>query len=132
MTELEARIDELWDEGRVEAEPIEETIDLQDVAPALQPSNGSRRRAAAEPEAGPGPGATPAAPRSDSPSIVPQAFASAPEGEAFDAVMPLEEAERRAIVAALRQAAGNKNEAARLLKIDRQRLYRKLDKYTLR
>ena len=30
MTELEARIDELWDEGRVEAEPIEETIDLLD------------------------------------------------------------------------------------------------------
>ena len=33
--------------------------------------------------------------------------------------------------AALRKAAGNKNEAARLLGIDRQRLYRKIEKYRL-
>jgi DNA-binding NtrC family response regulator len=46
-------------------------------------------------------------------------------------VTSLEDAERRAIVAALRQARGNKNEAARLLKIDRQRLYRKMEKYRL-
>jgi DNA-binding NtrC family response regulator len=46
-------------------------------------------------------------------------------------VITLEEAERRAISAALRQARGNKNEAARLLSIDRQRLYRKIEKYRL-
>jgi len=28
--DLQARIDELWDEGRVEAEPIETAIDLLD------------------------------------------------------------------------------------------------------
>ena len=44
---------------------------------------------------------------------------------------PLEEVERRAIEAALRHARGNKNEAARLLRIDRQRLYRKIAKYKL-
>ena len=46
-------------------------------------------------------------------------------------VISLEEAERRAIAAALRQSGGNKNEAARLLRIDRQRLYRKIEKYRL-
>jgi DNA-binding NtrC family response regulator len=46
-------------------------------------------------------------------------------------VVTLEEAERRAISAALRQSRGNKNEAARILKIDRQRLYRKMEKYRL-
>ena len=35
------------------------------------------------------------------------------------------------IAAALRKAGGNKNEAARLLGIDRQRLYRKIEKYGL-
>ena len=43
----------------------------------------------------------------------------------------LEEAERRLVVAALRKSGGNKNEAARLLGIDRQRLYRKIEKYDL-
>ncbi|HLK10495.1 MAG TPA: sigma-54 dependent transcriptional regulator [Candidatus Binatia bacterium] len=46
-------------------------------------------------------------------------------------VMPLAEVERHAIAAALRQSGGNKNEAARLLGIDRQRLYRKIEKYDL-
>lgn len=46
--------------------------------------------------------------------------------------VPLAELERRAIVAALARAAGNKSEAARLLGIERQRLYRKLEKYGLR
>jgi DNA-binding NtrC family response regulator len=46
-------------------------------------------------------------------------------------VVPLEEAERDLIAAALEQAGGNKNEAARLLRIDRQRLYRKIEKYRL-
>ena len=43
----------------------------------------------------------------------------------------LEEAERRVIAAALRRSGGNKNEAARILRIDRQRLYRKIEKYGL-
>ncbi len=48
------------------------------------------------------------------------------------AVLPtLEEAERTLIAAALERASGNKNQAARLLGIDRQRLYRKIDKYGL-
>jgi len=49
----------------------------------------------------------------------------------IDQVMALDEAERRLIAAALKQAGGNKNEAARLLRIDRQRLYRKLEKYEI-
>jgi DNA-binding NtrC family response regulator len=43
----------------------------------------------------------------------------------------LEAAERRLIAAALERTAGNKNEAARQLGIDRQRLYRKIEKYGL-
>jgi DNA-binding NtrC family response regulator len=45
--------------------------------------------------------------------------------------LPLEEIERRNIIAALQRTGGNKNEAARLLGIDRQRLYRKIEKYGL-
>jgi DNA-binding NtrC family response regulator len=45
--------------------------------------------------------------------------------------IPFEDMERRNILAALRSAGGNKNEAARLLGIDRQRLYRKIEKYGL-
>jgi len=48
-----------------------------------------------------------------------------------DEVPTLEEAERRLFAAALRKTGGNKNEAARLLGIDRQRLYRKIEKYGL-
>jgi DNA-binding NtrC family response regulator len=48
-----------------------------------------------------------------------------------DVVPSLEEAERSVILAALRQSGGNKNQAARALGIDRQRLYRKLEKYHL-
>ncbi|MGE0823850.1 MAG: sigma-54-dependent transcriptional regulator [Candidatus Binatia bacterium] len=43
----------------------------------------------------------------------------------------LEQMERSLILAALQKSQGNKNEAARLLAIDRQRLYRKIDKYGL-
>lgn len=43
----------------------------------------------------------------------------------------LEDMEKSLIAAALRKSHGNKNEAARLLAIDRQRLYRKIDKYGL-
>jgi DNA-binding NtrC family response regulator len=45
--------------------------------------------------------------------------------------LPFDEIERRNIVAALQRTGGNKNEAARLLGIDRQRLYRKIEKYGL-
>ena len=48
-----------------------------------------------------------------------------------DDVPSLEAAERSLIVAALRKTGGNKNQAARMLGIDRQRLYRKLEKYHL-
>jgi two-component system response regulator HydG len=54
-----------------------------------------------------------------------------PEAGAADDVPTLEDAERRLFAAALRKSGGNKNEAARLLGIDRQRLYRKLEKYGL-
>ncbi|GBD26764.1 Transcriptional regulatory protein ZraR [bacterium HR30] len=47
-------------------------------------------------------------------------------------ILPLAELERRAIVAALAHTRGNKSEAARLLGIERQRLYRKMEKYGLR
>jgi DNA-binding NtrC family response regulator len=52
--------------------------------------------------------------------------------ERQDGSLPtLEEAEARLVAAALAQSAGNKNEAARRLGIDRQRLYRKIAKYGL-
>jgi DNA-binding NtrC family response regulator len=51
---------------------------------------------------------------------------------AADGELPtLQQAERRLITEALRKSGGNKNEAARLLGIDRQRLYRKIEKYGL-
>ncbi len=43
----------------------------------------------------------------------------------------LEQMEKSLIAAALRKGQGNKNEAARILAIDRQRLYRKIEKYGL-
>ena len=55
---------------------------------------------------------------------------TAPELASGD-VVPLEEMERRVIRQALEHSGGNKNEAARLLRIDRQRLYRKISKYGL-
>lgn len=55
-----------------------------------------------------------------------------PSRAVADETLPLEEVERRAIAAALEKSRGNKNEAARLLGIDRQRLYRKIDKYGLK
>ena len=55
---------------------------------------------------------------------------SAPEPTA-PPVEKLDDMERKMIVAALREAGGNKNAAARLLGIDRQRLYRRLAKYDI-
>ena len=46
-------------------------------------------------------------------------------------VPSLETTERLLMAAALRHTSGNKNQAARILGIDRQRLYRKLEKYGL-
>jgi DNA-binding NtrC family response regulator len=52
--------------------------------------------------------------------------------ERSDGELPtLDESERRLIAAALEASGGNKNEAARRLGIDRQRLYRKITKYGL-
>jgi DNA-binding NtrC family response regulator len=75
---------------------------------------------------------------SSEPEIAPQDLPPAvlrgasPEvsAEAGD-VLPLDEMEKRAIMAALHRSRGNKNEAARILGIDRQRLYRKIEKYGL-
>jgi two-component system response regulator HydG len=47
----------------------------------------------------------------------------------IDEVVPLEELERRAIVRALRETAGDKLAAARLLGIGKTTLYRKLKTY---
>jgi DNA-binding NtrC family response regulator len=55
----------------------------------------------------------------------------AAESGTVTSLLPLEEVERRSIMAALQRSGGNKNEAARLLGIDRQRLYRKIEKYGL-
>jgi len=46
-------------------------------------------------------------------------------------VLPLEVVERNVIAEALRVAGGNQNQAARMLQIRRQRLYRKVEKYEL-
>jgi DNA-binding NtrC family response regulator len=54
-----------------------------------------------------------------------------PSRTVTDVVPTLADAERELIAAALRKAGGNKNEASRLLGIDRQRLYRKIEKYGL-
>ena len=66
--------------------------------------------------------------------LPPQVTGFAPPFSPFvrlPAISPLEEAERALIAAALQKSRGNKNEAARLLDIDRQRLYRKIEKYGL-
>jgi len=66
--------------------------------------------------------------------LPPQVTNSAPPFSPFASpldISPLEEAERVLIGTALQKSRGNKNEAARLLGIDRQRLYRKIEKYGL-
>jgi DNA-binding NtrC family response regulator len=63
---------------------------------------------------------------------LPSSLAEGPRHEApadLADLPTLGEAERRLIAAALRRSGGNKNEAARILGIDRQRLYRKIEKY---
>ncbi len=67
-------------------------------------------------------------------SLSPLVRDPAPAAAAIDfgeEVPSLEETERLLVSAALRKARGNKNQAARMLGIDRQRLYRKLEKYGL-
>jgi DNA-binding NtrC family response regulator len=66
--------------------------------------------------------------------LPPAAIGLGPEDpDALDVsrVHTLADAERRLIAAALARSGGNKNEAARALGIDRQRLYRKIEKYGL-
>src|SRR5262249_55490343 len=67
----------------------------------------------------------------DLPPAVATVAPVAPEAAGNAPVTTLAEAERGLIASALRQSGGNKNEAARLLGIDRQRLYRKIEKYGL-
>lgn len=65
------------------------------------------------------------------PKDLPAAILRDPEPADASDPLPLEEVERRNILAALHRSGGNKNEAARILGIDRQRLYRKIEKYGL-
>jgi len=51
--------------------------------------------------------------------------------KAAESALTLDEMEKRQIVEALRRSKGKKVEAARLLGIDRKRLYRKMKKYGL-
>jgi DNA-binding NtrC family response regulator len=67
----------------------------------------------------------------DLPPAVLRAEEPGPEADSVIEPLPLEEIEKRNIMAALQRTGGNKNEAARLLGIDRQRLYRKIEKYGL-
>src|SRR5262249_27088832 len=69
--------------------------------------------------------------REDLPPSLTAGPAFAPLALPSGIVQTLAEAERQTIAAALRASGGNKNEAARRLGIDRQRLYRKIDKYGL-
>jgi DNA-binding NtrC family response regulator len=64
----------------------------------------------------------------DLPASVEQGGAPTPRLN-VDGPLALADIEKQAIEAALRRSGGNKNEAARLLGIDRQRLYRKIEKY---
>jgi len=74
---------------------------------------------------------------SSQPEITPKDLPAAilrdapPPADGLTDPLPLEEVERRNILAALHRSGGNKNEAARILGIDRQRLYRKIEKYGL-
>ncbi len=71
--------------------------------------------------------------------LPPAVLEEPPGGSAADASredplaepLPLEDLEKVNIANALRRSGGNKNEAARILGIDRQRLYRKIEKYGL-
>lgn len=67
----------------------------------------------------------------DLPSPIGELAQAEPHFDAWTDLPALASMERSLISAALRRAGGNKNEAARLLKIDRQRLYRKIEKYRL-
>ena len=67
----------------------------------------------------------------DLPSPIGELAQAEPHFDAWTDLPSLASMERSLISAALRRAGGNKNEAARLLKIDRQRLYRKIEKYRL-
>jgi len=67
---------------------------------------------------------------------LPMALRGAPQRAAVPAAAPgprqtLDDSERLLIADTLAASGGNKNEAARRLGIDRQRLYRKLRKYGL-
>ena len=67
----------------------------------------------------------------DLPAPISGASQAEPHFDAWADLPSLASMERSLISAALRRGRGNKNEAARLLKIDRQRLYRKMEKYAI-
>jgi transcriptional regulator with PAS, ATPase and Fis domain len=69
---------------------------------------------------------------SDLPDEIRQAVALERMSDSQDDVMPLASAERMLIAQALRATQGNQAEAARMLRIDRRRLYRKVRQYRLR
>lgn len=116
-----------------------DTIEIEDIAPGLPPvptaaSPGSMRGVVEDTAAPFGPdGDEPAGSDETIPALAsyPLDGSTAAPPASDLPVITLEEAERRAIAAALRQSRGNKNEAARILRIDRQRLYRKMEKYRL-
>ncbi|MFM8410915.1 MAG: sigma-54-dependent transcriptional regulator [Alphaproteobacteria bacterium] len=113
-----------------------DVLDASDVLPALreslvsiEPGSAMADRAEVAGTDGPAPSArTTALPPAGGPGPT---EAGPPGPGVRDVVATLEEVERRAIAAALEASRGNKNEAARLLGIDRQRLYRKIEKYRL-
>jgi len=124
---------------RAFATTTSDTIELDDIAPALHFTSETSPPLQLEPR-------QQVAVAADAPAVEQDAeWAAEPPYDAQPAndaatndtgadaapVISLEEAERRTIAAALRQSGGNKNEAARLLRIDRQRLYRKIEKYRL-
>ena len=67
----------------------------------------------------------------DLPPAVLQQNSAAAASNVWAEPLPLEDVEKQNIAAALHRSGGNKNEAARILGIDRQRLYRKIEKYRL-
>jgi DNA-binding NtrC family response regulator len=82
----------------------------------------------------PAPAAAPAAVIAAAPTLAPEPHSPAPpaaSGAADGAEQSLEALEKRHIAEILRQTRGSKSEAAKILAINRKRLYRKIKKYGL-
>ena len=63
------------------------------------------------------------------PRDLPEALRESSGGRQKDAMLSLDEVEKRHILRVLRETAGNKVRAARILDIPRASLYRKLERY---